>query len=159
RMDITSHEEIGGRLARGVRAVGRQWRFFRELPGCTKAPVNLIGRYLDESRHGKTSRRIEQDLRSEHVCANKWPRVLNAAINMAFGRKIENRRDAIRHHGVDLIAIGDIASHETIARMVRKVAKILQIPRVGETVEIDHGQSRVRFQQVANEIATNETTA
>ena len=88
------NEQIGGGLAGGIGAARRQRRRLREQAGRAEAAVHLIRGHLDETLDGELAGGVEQDLRAEHIGADERAGILDAAIDVAFGREMDDVADA-----------------------------------------------------------------
>ena len=75
---------------------GCKRRLFGEQPGRAEAAVHLVGRNLHEALDLEFAGGVEQHLRAEDVGADERPGVLDAAIDVALGREVDDRVDAVR---------------------------------------------------------------
>src|SRR5262249_41677185 len=134
-------------------------RFLGEQAGRAEAAVDLVGGDLDEAFHVEHAGGLQQVQSAQHIGLHKRAGVLDAAVDVAFGREME---DGV-YPGADGVAdgnwIGDVAVNKLVARVSVQVLQIIRIARVGEAVEIDDVKARVLFQQVADEVAADETTS
>src|SRR5262249_5366731 len=133
--------------------VWRQGRLFGEKPGGTQTAIDLVGGHLQEARHFELASGVEQDLRADDVGSHKGSGIHNAAIDMALGREVDDARNALGYDLLNNVAVSDVAMDEAIARIAGDVLQIGQVSGIGEQVEIDDAYFRVRFKQVANEVA------
>src|SRR5687767_8570028 len=61
---------------------------------------------------------------------------MNATVDMRFSGEVENGVAAVRHRINDSTPIADVTSHKRVSPDI-EVIEVLEIPRVGERVEVD----------------------
>ena len=64
---------------------------------------------------------------------------------MRLGRKVDHRaRLVLGQQAGDQGGVADIALHEDVARIALDAVQVVQIARVGELVEVDHGLAQMQ---------------
>ena len=100
---------------------------------------------------------IKKHLCSENIRLNENCRTQNAPINVGLGSKVDHSVDLeFRERIVDCSRVADIRFHENITGVGSNLRQVLQIPCVGEIIEVYHPEVCVLFQEVTDEIATDE---
>ncbi len=147
-----------------VRGVGRR---LGEQAVRPERAVDLVGRDVQEAeaRRGRRlvaqveARRLEQLVGAHEVRAHEAGRVVDRAVDVRLGREVDDRLGPPladeRAHGR---AVGDVAVHERVARVLRDVRQALQVAGVGERVQHDHPRLRAG-ERVAHEVAADEAGA
>lgn len=108
------------------------------------------------------ARAIKENTRPDYIGVNEIRRIIDAAIDMRFGREIYDGIERMfRHELVHLIGIGDISLEKlvAVAMLRRHTLKIGEIAGVGQNVDITDVGRLVMFQNVANKVAANEAAA
>src|SRR5579883_171639 len=98
---------------------------------------------------------IEEHLRSQNVGADEGTGVENAAIDMALGREMDDAVNAL-DGGPHGLAVGNVAMHEAIARIVSRIRQVRQVAGVGQSVEIDDVDIGLVFENIVDEVAADE---
>ncbi len=77
---------------------------------------------------------------------------------MGLGGEVHDRVDAARliEHLVHALALADAALEERVARVVRDVAKVVEVTRVGELVVADDLPVGVLREHPTNEVRADE---
>src|SRR5262249_14108778 len=143
-------------LAGRVGAVRCQRRLLGERPCRAEAAVDLISADVQKASDLDLPGGVEQHLSAKNVGADERSGIVDAAIDVRFGGEVD---DAVGIFGgsPDHVAVGNAAVDEAVARVPLQVAQVGQVARVGQAIKVDHGDIRGRFQQVADEIAADET--
>src|SRR5262249_31750351 len=102
---------------------------------------------------------IEQYLRAENVGADERSGVVDAAVNVTFGGEVQNRADARTDDRSHRVAVGDVALDKAMARVVRQVRQVRWVAGVSEAIEVDNRNVALHIEEVANEVAANESAA
>ena len=105
---------------------------------------------------------IKQHTGADHVSVNEIQRRINAAIDMGFGREINNGvKWMLGHELVHLVGIGNVSLEEFVAVAVRlgQTVEVGKVAGVGQDINIRDVSRLVMFQNVANKVAANETAA
>jgi hypothetical protein len=105
---------------------------------------------------------IEQHTGADHVSVNEIQRRINAAIDMGFGREINNGvKWMLGHELIHLVGIGNVSLEELVAIAVRlsQTVEVGKVAGVGQDINIRDVSRLVMFQNVANKVAANETAA
>ncbi len=159
RMVGRAHEEISGRLARRVGAVRRERGLLAERAGRTETAVDLVGRDLHESADAARPRRIEQHLSADDVGREKRTRVGDRTIDVRLGGEVDDGVDAVADRRRDRLRIGDVAAHETMARIVEQRFEVREVAGVREQIERGDCVVRVGRQHVLHEVRADEAGA
>ena len=138
RRDVAPDEQLAGRLGRGVRRSRREPVVLGRPPLVDRA-VDLVGRDLQEARRaGRDPARLEQDVDADHPGREERLRIEDRAIDVRFGREVEDRirgRDEWR----DDRRVGDVAADEGIpGRHLGVVAdggQVRLVAGIGQLVE------------------------
>ena len=103
---------------------------------------------------------IEQHTRADDICVNEIKRIVDAAVDMRFGREIDNRiKLMLGHERIHLVGIGDVGLEKFVAITVffDHAVKICGVPGVGEDVDVTDQRRFVVLQDVTDEIAANKS--
>ena len=109
-----------------------------------------------------TPRAIEQYACSNYIGMNEILRIIDAAIDVRFGREIDHGvKRMLRHQCIHLVGVCDISFEKlvTVAMFLRKTIKISEIAGVGQDINIRDRGRLVMLQNVANKVAPDESTA
>ena len=152
-----THEMVGGGLRRTVGAVGAVSRGLAEelvtvhrvgadvrpdtlRMGQLKGTVHLVGRDVIEElalplpvpvvlgglKHGQGA---------EHIGPREGEGVLDGAVHVAFGSKVDNAVDAVfLKDSAHRLEVADVGSHEHVVRGLLDVLQVGQVARVGQLV-------------------------
>ncbi len=105
---------------------------------------------------------IEQHTGADHIGMNEVQRRINAAIDMRFGREINNGvKLMLGHELIHLIGIGNVGLEEfvPIAVLLGYALEVGEVAGVGQDIDISDVGRLVMFQNVANKVAADETAA
>ena len=161
---VVGHDEEVGRSLRS--AVGAR-RVERGLLGKEKVrsverqiAVDFVGRNLMVARDAVLAAGVEQDARADDVCLEKNFRVLDGAVDVALGGKVD---DDVRVLGleevIDGLAVGDVGADECEVFVLLRSFERLEVAGIGELVKADQTVFRVVLEFVVNEVATDKTGA
>jgi hypothetical protein len=109
-----------------------------------------------------TPRAIEQRARSDHIRMNEILRIVNAAIDVRFGGEINyGIKRMLRHERIHLVGIRDIGFEKFVAftMFLRHAIEIGEVAGVGQDINIADRGRLVMLQNVANKVASDESTA
>src|SRR5437763_1095494 len=95
---------------------------------------------------------VQQYLSSQHVGAHERPRVLDAAIDVAFGGEVEEVPHPLTEGVVYLFAVRNVAMNELVARVVGQAAEVGQVAGVGELVNLSGLANHPRYQFIHGDI-------
>ena len=107
-----------------------------------------------------TPRTIEQNAGPDHIGVNEIPRIINASIDMGFGREIDHRVELMfGHQRVHLVGVGDVGLEKLVAIAVflHYPVEVGQISGIGQHIDIADQCLLMMLQNVANEIAANKS--
>lgn len=145
---------LAGRIGR-ARIVGRR---FGEVTLLAQRAKDLVRAHVVKEhvlahaarrRAPGLPRHIKQRISAQHIRAHKGFRAEDRAVHVALRRKVHHRVDAVLgEEALDERPIADVALDEDVAGHRARclgalsiprlnVRKILQIPRIGERIEID----------------------
>jgi hypothetical protein len=107
-------------------------------------------------------RAIKQNARANDIGVNEIERRIDAAIDMRFGRKINDGIELVfGAERVHLVGVGNISLKEfiAVAVLLRHALEIRKVARVSQRIDIRDVGRLVMSQNVANKVAAYETTA
>ena len=105
-------------------------------------------------------RGLQQAQSSHHVRLRESERVLDGAIDMAFGSEVDDAIDLfVLHELVERVKVADVHFHELIVRLALDVLEVREVARIGKLVKIDNLVFRILVHEKANYVATNEACA
>ena len=105
-------------------------------------------------------RGLQQAQSSHHVRLRESERVLDGAIDMAFGSEVDDAIDLfVLHELVERVKVADVHFHELIVRLALDVLEVREVARIGQLVKIDNLVFRILVHEKANYVATNEACA
>ncbi len=81
---------------------------------------------------------------------------MDAAIDMAFGREMDDAVNAIANDAAHAVTVGDISLDKAIAALVGQVGEIRRVAGVAQLVEVYDLRVRMVAQQVPDEIAADK---
>jgi hypothetical protein len=95
---------------------------------------------------------------AEDVGLEKPLRISDRAVDVRLRREVH---DGVypRHHVVDGLPVADVAPNEAVAWVVLDRSQVLEVPRVGEFVEIHDLAVRVSLEVHADEVTADEAGA
>ena len=105
---------------------------------------------------------IEQHARADDIGVNEIERSVDAAIDMRFGREIDDRiKLMLGHERIHLIGICDIGFEKFVAfaMFLDHAVQIGEISRVSEHIDVGDVRRLVMLQNVPNKVAPDESTA
>ena len=105
---------------------------------------------------------IEQHTGANHIGVDEILRRINTAIDMGFGREINNGVELVLGHQlIHLVGMSDIGLEEfvAIAVLLGHALEVGEVAGVGQDIDIREVSRLVMFQNVANKVAANETAA
>ena len=114
---------------------------------------------LERQRAPVRERAFEQRQRADDVRLHELGRPVDRPVHVRFGGEIEDRgRLVLGKDAFDERAIADVAVHELVAFVVAKRRQRVEIPRVGQLVEIDDARPALR-ERLEHEVRADETGA
>ena len=105
---------------------------------------------------------IKKDAGADYVRVNEVLRRIDAAINVRFRRKIDDREKLVlRHDRVHLIRVGNVGFEKLVAlaMFLDHAVQIGWISGIGKDIHIGDIGWLVMFQNVANKVAPDESAA
>jgi hypothetical protein len=154
------HEVVGGSLAGGVGAARRDRRRLLEGAGGAQASVDLVGRNLHVPPDARGARRLQQAQRPGDVRVEERLRGHDAAVDVALGGEVDDRLDRVAlHQLLHRRAVPDVPAHEDVSGIPLEVAQVLEIPGVGQGVDVHHQVFRVRPAYEAHVLRPDEAGA
>ena len=164
-----SDQVVARRLARRIRAVrlvGVGFAKGRIVLG--EAAVDLVGRDVQEAERlllvrrqlrPVRARRFEQVERSLHIGADELGRTVDAAVDVALGREMDDgARPMGREKAVEQRPVADVAADEHMALVAVERRQVLGVAGVGEGVEVEHRLVADR-QPIEDEVRADEAGA
>ena len=167
RVVVSSHEVVGRGFRSRVGAVRRVLRLFGEellaegpaaaLParsislgtGQLQRPVHLVGGDVVEQFALPLAVpvfpcRLEQRERAQDVRPREGERIPDRAVDMAFGRKVDDPVDIIlTEQRPQHIQVADVTLLEHVVRGILDVPQVGKVPRVGQFVQVHDPVIRV----------------
>ena len=161
-------EHVGAGLGGRVRAVGAQRGGFHEVTFGTQGAVDFVGRDLQillalfPGLGGGVIpgvlAALQQVHGAQHVALDEDLGVLDAAVNVALGGKVDDIIGVILGDQVgDQGLVADVALHEDVAGVALDVLQVLQVAGVGQLVQIDEADVLVLLQHVMHKVGADET--
>ena len=148
---IGPDDEVGAGLGGGIGAVGGQGRRLGEHPGFSQCAVDLVGGDLEVSHAGAVLPGVlvvrvqvpvalggvQEGLGADDVGGEKHLRLQDAAVHVALRREVDHGikvvfGEQLFHQGF----ITDVALHEAVTGVILDRLQVLQVPGVGQQVEI-----------------------
>jgi hypothetical protein len=150
-------DQVGRGLRGRVGARRLQRAGLAEGTGRTQRAVHLVGRDLEEALHLRGARGLEQDLGAQDVGDDELPGSEDRTIDVALGRQVHHRVDAVggEELGEELLVV-DVAADEDVLRIAFELFEVLEVPRVGELVEVDDLPVGPHLAQVAHQVRSDE---
>ncbi len=149
---VGPNNQIRSRLGCGIRAVGGQRRGLGKHPLLPQRAIYLISGHLEvahslfilpgmlvlRAQVPMPLRRVQQGLCTHNVGGEEHLRLHNAAVNMALRRKMNHSvkvifPEQLRHQRL----VPDIPLHKMIPGIVLHWLQILQIPGIGQQIQIN----------------------
>ena len=130
--------------------------------GQFQSPVDLIRRDVVEELAVPRSvpilaRRLQQRQRTQHVRARKGEGILDRAVNVALGRKVDNAVDRVLAHDLPhAVEITDVGPFEDVVRTILHILQIGQIARVCQLVEVDDTVIGILVYEEAHDMAPDK---
>ena len=113
---------------------------------------------MQQALDAEVARRGEHVMRAAHIRLDEVRCIVDRAVDVRFGGEVHDRIAAVHRCG-DFIAIDDAAADEGVARVVGDVANVVEISGVRQRVEVDDGNVGVLGEDVADEVAADESRA
>ena len=174
-----THEVVGRGLRRTVRTVGAvPGRLTEEL-----VPVHLVGAdvRVNTLRMGQFQGtvhlvrrdvveqltlpltvpvmlgRLKQRQGAEDIGPREGERVLDRAVHVALGSKVDHAVDAVfLEDAADRPEVADVGAHEHVVRGLLDVHEVGQVARVGQLVQVHYPVLRVPVHEKAHDVAPDE---
>ena len=105
---------------------------------------------------------IEQHARADDIGVNEIERIVDAAVDMRFGREIDDRiKLMLGHERIHLIGICDIGFEKLVAfaMFFDHAVQIGEVARVSEHIDVGHVRRLVMLQNIPNKVAPDESAA
>ena len=102
-------------------------------------------------------RGLQQAQSSHHVGLRKGERILDGAIDMAFGSEVDDAIDLfVLHELVERVKVADVHFHELIVRLAFDILEVREVARIGKLIEVDNLVFRVLVHEQANHVAPDK---
>ena len=145
---------LGGRVRAGRMVRGGLGELRRIVQG--EVAVHLVRAHVVVAdavfAHG-----LEQAERALHVRLQERFWIRNRVVVVGFGRVMHDRIVA-RHDAIEQLRVADVAVHE-LDTVLGKARDVLDVARVGQSVQHGHVHVRMVVDHVMHEIRPDETTA
>ena len=113
---------------------------------------------MQQALDAEVARRGEHVVRAADVRLDEVRCIVDRAVDVRFGGEVDDSI-AATHGGDDFVPVDDVAADERVARIVCDVAQIVEVARVRERVEVDDGNVGALGEDVADEVAADESRA
>ena len=160
---IRAHEVIAGSLAGAVWALRIVGRFFSEEAAIVQRAIDLVRAHVVEALPFESAIPpftgcVQQSHRAQHIGLNERQRIADAAIHVTFCGEMDDAIGLVLREDLHQpFRIADVALHEGVVRCVLHVAQVLQVPGVGERIQIDDPVVRVFVHETPHHMAADET--
>ena len=111
---------------------------------------------MQKPRHLKFAGDVQQHLRAQDVGSNEGAGIVDTAVDVALGGKIDDSGDSAANRDPDRLSVADVPFDEAVTRIALDLFEVCQVTRVSEQIEIDNARVGIGLQQIANEIAADE---
>src|SRR4051812_28209331 len=105
---------------------------------------------------------IEQDTGPDDVGVNEVQGVVDASVNVGFGREIDDGvKRLVGHERIYLVGICDIGFEKiiTLAMFLGDSVQVREVSGISEDIDIAHRSRLVMLQNIPNKVAPDEATA
>ena len=158
--EVGKCQQVRARLRRRVRAAGLQRKSLVRHRRLGQAAIHLVGRDVQETPGVVGARRFEQRERASQIGLEDRLRRQDAAVHVRFGGEVDDGvgRKLVQQ-GVHQRRVANVAVHEAIPRIGRHRLQVLEVPGVGELVQIDQGANAILRKHQADERRSDEPRA
>jgi len=111
---------------------------------------------LNKARYPPRARGIKQYLGPDYICAQEIFSRSDAAIDVAFGREIDNHVRVVTEGGKHRRLVYDIAPDKLVPALINPV-EIIQVAGIGKGVIVCYPAVRLLLEQEPYERRTNES--
>src|SRR3989454_5859613 len=112
----TPHQEVRRRLAGRVWAARLEMRLLVRFTARRQAPINFVGRDVQEAPDALLSSRFEQRVGADHIGFHEGARVSNAAVHVSFGRQVNDRLNILTEQAPYQVGVANVTLNELIVR-------------------------------------------
>ena len=109
-----------------------------------------------------STRAVQKHAGTDDVCVNEVQRIVDAAIDMRFGREIDDRVEpVVGHQCVHQVGVRDIGFEKfvTLAMFFDQAIKIGDVTGISEHIDISDVCGLVMLQNIPNKVAPDESAA
>ncbi len=100
---------------------------------------------------------LQQVHGAQHIALDKDLGVFDAAVNMAFGCKVD---DIIRIVLSDQVGderfVADVALHKDVTGVILDVLQVLEVAGIGQLVEVDEADVLILFQHIVDKVRADK---
>ena len=154
-------QQVGPRLGGAVWAAGQQGTVLgKEQIGAVQrqVAVDFVSGHLMKAHPAVSPAGIQQYLGAQHISLQKDARVLDRAVHMTLGGKVDDRVGPfLSQKSVHRLTVTDVPLHKAEAGMFQHRGQGGPVSRVGQPVQADHPVLRVVFDPVKDEVAPDES--
>ena len=101
---------------------------------------------------------LQQVDSAHHVALHKDLGVLDGAVHMALGGKVDDIVEIVLcKQALHQLLVADVALHEHMAGVALHVLQVFQIARVGQLIQIDQQDLRVFLEHIVHKVGTDKT--
>ena len=157
---IGEDEKVGARLRARIGARSVQGRLLREEevgPVEGQVAVHFVRGDLVIALDAVLAAGIHKRRRAEDVGLQEDAGVLDGAVHMAFGRKVDNDIGVLLlKEAVNALSVADVELDEAEVWLVHDPRERRKIARIGEFIEADDAVAGMLLQHMENEVAADE---
>ena len=113
---------------------------------------------MHEAGYGKLAGNLQKGERAGYIGLNNGRWLIDAAVDMRFGRKMDNRVAATHGH-FERLGITDVAFCKCVIGMACDRIEIGEVSGIGQVVVIDDGMASASSKDMANEVGADESRA
>lgn len=157
---IGKHQKVSSRLGARIGARGVQRCLLREEevgPVEGQIAVDLVCGDLMIAPDAVFAAGIHERRRAEDVGLQEDARILNGAIDVAFGRKVDDDIGVLLFKETEYpLSVADIQLNEAEIGLLHDACKRRKIARISEFIEADDAVIGMRLQHIKDEVAADE---
>ena len=157
---------LGGRIG----AVGAQRSGLHKVAVGTQGTIHLIGGHLQVLLALFPGLGVgivpgflgalQQVDGAHHVALHKDLRILDGAVHMALGGKVDDVVEIVLlEQALHQFLVADVALHEHMAGVTLHVLQVFQVAGVGQLIQVDQQDLRVFLEHIMHKVGTNKTGA
>ena len=103
-------------------------------------------------------RRLQERDRAHYIGLCEGEGVLNRAVHMAFGSKVDNAVNLlVLHQLIESLEVADIHPHELVVGLILDIFEVCEVARIGEFVEVDDAVLGILVYEQPHNVRANKT--